>query len=95
MKLLNLARDSSELDIDECDILVASPYALRTIIPSCISYRHLAALKFFLSIDLDVIGEYNSKDKGLLLLLGFLALFVDDGPNPIQCYFYSSSTRIS
>ena len=63
MKLLNVARDSSELDFDECDILVASPCALYTIIPSCISYRHLAALKFFLSIDLDVIGEYNSKDK--------------------------------
>ena len=48
MKLLNVARDSSELDFDECDILVASPCALYTIIPSCISYRHLAALKFFL-----------------------------------------------
>ncbi len=52
MKSSNVVGDCSELELDECDILVASPCDRLTIIPSCISCGHVAVLKLCFSIEL-------------------------------------------
>ena len=51
MNLSKVARDCSELEFDECDILAASPRDRLSIIPSCISYGHVAVLKLCFSIE--------------------------------------------
>lgn len=68
MKLLNVDIDCSELESDECDILVASPFDLLPIIPSCISCGHVDALIFRFSIDwlflrLEIYSQENSLSR--------------------------------